>query len=77
MIETDGVEIILDRFNEGDVIKDTGSMLQMAFYVSVVAKDKMDFINKLRYVTENLKIYDENGTEFTEPTLPETEILNS
>lgn len=75
--EENGIEIITDRFNEGDTIENSGSMLQMAFYVSVVAKDKEDFINKLRFVTDNLKIYDESGKELTEPTLPIETILKA
>ena len=65
-----GVEIIMDRFSEGEEIIDSGSMLQMAYYISVVAKDRDEFILKLKTILDTLKIYDENGVELTEPTLP-------
>lgn len=71
----EGVEFILDRFREGDEIKESGSMLQMAFYVSIVARDRVEFIEKLRKITSVLKIYDVNGKELTEPTLPEKAIM--
>ncbi len=72
-----GVEIITSRFQEGDEIPATGSMLGMAFYLSVVAESKSTFVEKLRQVIDTLKIFDINGEELTEPQLPEEEILNA
>ena len=59
----DKVEVILDRFHEGDNVKDTNSMYRIAFYISIGASSDEETARKLKQINDTLHIYDENGLE--------------
>lgn len=72
-----GMELILDRYKVGDTIQSTGSMYGMAFYFSLVAKDREQFVERLKAITSVLKVFDEDGNELTEPDIPVEAIMNA
>lgn len=72
-----GVEMIVDHYQVGDTIPNTGSMYGMAFYFSLVAKNRQQFVERLKAVTSLLKIFDEEGNELTEPNIPIDAIMNA
>lgn len=59
----DKVEVILERFHEGDVIGTTNSMYQIAYYISIGASSNEETVRKLKKINDTLHIYNENGTE--------------
>ena len=65
----DGVEIILERFHVGDTVVECNNMSQIAYYICVAATDHTEFYTKLDRITRTLHIYDENGSELTDPML--------
>ena len=71
------IKILDSRYNVGDKIEKTGSMLQMAFQVALFAEDKSDLLTKVKKAMSILKIYDENDNELTDSYIPIDNILNS
>lgn len=63
--EEDGYYIIMNRYKAGDIIKKSDDMCQMAFYIGICALSKNEFINKVAYVNDTLKIIDDTGKDLT------------
>lgn len=57
------VEIIIERFQEGDVIPDKVSMHQVAFGICIVAENKEGLKEQVRKINHLLHIYDEEGKD--------------
>ena len=59
----DRVEIILERFHEGDQVGITNSMYQIAYYISFGAQTAKEATDMLKKINDTLQFYDEDGTE--------------
>ena len=59
----EAVEIIIERFQEGDVIPDEVSMHQVAFGICIVAENKEGLKEQVRKINHLLHIYDEEGKD--------------
>lgn len=59
----DGIEVNFERFHKGDEVQKTDSMLQLAYFISIIADDLKQMAEKVRKINETLHIYDENGKE--------------
>lgn len=59
----DGIEVNLERFHKGDEVKKSDSMLQLAYFISIIAVDREEMAEKIRKINETLHIYDENGKD--------------
>ena len=59
----DRVEVILERFHEGDQVGITNSMYQIAYYISIGASSNVETARKLKKINDTLHIYDENGVD--------------
>lgn len=65
--ELSGVELIFQRFHEGEEILKTDNMYQVAFEIGIIASDKEDMINKISDVNQFLHLYDENRRDLLIP----------
>ena len=59
----DKVEVILERFREGDQVSSANSMYQIAYYISIGASSDEETANKLKKINDILHLYDEDGDE--------------
>ena len=59
----DRVEVILERFHEGDQAGITNSMYQIAYYISIGASSDEEAARKLKAINDTLHFYDEDGNE--------------
>ena len=59
----DRVEVILERFHEGDQVDITNSMYQIAYYISIGASSDEEAARKLKAINDTLHFYDEDGNE--------------
>ena len=59
----DRVEVILERFHEGDQVDITNSMYQIAYYISIGASSDEEAAGKLKAINDTLHFYDEDGVE--------------
>lgn len=59
----DRVEVILERFHEGDRVGITDSMYQIAYYISLGAMSDEEAAVKLKAINDTLHLYDEVGNE--------------
>lgn len=63
----DGVNVVLERFHEGDTIPKADSMLQMAYYIGIIGKSQQELLDKLRRINEMLHLFDVEGKELLTP----------
>lgn len=63
----EGVQIVLDRFKVGDEIRETKNLLQVPFYLSVIADNRTEMIEKIKRIDSTLKVLDENGNNLLVP----------
>lgn len=59
----DPVEVILERYHEGDRTGITDSMYQIAYSISVGALSDKEAAVKLKAINDTLHLYDEGGNE--------------
>ncbi len=59
----DRVEVILERFHEGDRVGITNSMYQIAYYISLGATSDKEAAAILKAINDTLHLYDEDGNE--------------
>ena len=59
----DRVEVILERFHEGDQVRPTNSMYQIAYYISIGASSDEEAVRKLKAINDTLHLYDEADRE--------------
>ena len=59
----DRVEVILERFHEGDLVGISNSMYQIAYYISIGASSDEEAARKLKEINDTLHLYDEDGIE--------------
>lgn len=59
----DRVEVILERFHEGDQVGLSNSMYQIAYYISIGASSDEEAARKLKEINDTLHLYDEDGRE--------------
>ena len=59
----DRVEVILERFHEGDRVGNSNSMYQIAYYISFGASSDEETAEKLKTINDTLHLYDEDGRE--------------
>lgn len=59
----DRVEVILERFHEGDQIGISDSMYQNAYYISIGASSDEEAAGKIKKINDTLHLYDEAGME--------------
>ena len=59
----DQVEVILERFHEGDEVGISNSMYQIAYYFSIGASSDKEAADKLKKINDTLHLYDEDGQE--------------
>lgn len=62
-----GVNMILKRFHEGDEICETDNMLQMAYYLAVVADSREQLVQKICDINRTLNLYDAAGNNLLLP----------
>lgn len=63
----DRVEVILERFREGDRVGNTNSMYRIAYYISIGASSDEEAAGTLKKINDTLHIYDEDGSEMLVP----------
>ena len=62
-----GVHIVLKRFAQGETIQATDNMLQIAYYLTIVADCRAQLIQKIQTINQTLHLYDEQGRELLLP----------
>ncbi|MGN1014129.1 MAG: ATP-grasp domain-containing protein [Butyricicoccus sp.] len=62
-----GVQITLKRFAEGGEIEQTDNMLQIAYYIAVVADNWEQLMQMIQTINGTLHIYNEQGEELLLP----------
>lgn len=60
---TSGMRILWERFKEGDYIYETGNMYQMAFGISVIARDQEEMKERIDFINKTLHIFDDKEQE--------------
>ena len=51
----------------GDEIRETKNLLQVPFYLSVIADNRTEMIEKIKRIDSTLKVLDENGNNLLVP----------
>ena len=63
----EGVNVVVERFHEGDIIPKADSMFQMAYYIGIIGKSQREVVDKLKKINETLHLYDPDGRELLTP----------
>ena len=63
----EGVNVVVERFHEGDIIPKADSMFQMAYYIGIIGNNQREVIDKLKNINETLHLYDSEGRELLTP----------
>ena len=61
--EEEGIDVADQRFSVGDIVPTETSMLQIAFRISIVAKNKTELQSKVRLINQYLHMYSIDGKE--------------
>lgn len=61
--EEEGIDVADQRFSVGDIVPTETSMLQIAFRISIVAKNKTELQAKVRLINQYLHMYSIDGKE--------------
>lgn len=63
----DGLTVVMDRYRVGDEIMETYSMVQMAYYITILADNPRGIVKKVKWINDILKVCDATGRNLLVP----------
>lgn len=65
--KTEGLSVIMDRYSVGDEIRETLSMVQMAYFITILADNPQQIADRVRWINEILCVCDAEGKNLLIP----------
>lgn len=72
-----GISVVMDRYHAGDEIQETRSMIQIAYFITILADNSKEIVKKIKWINDTLKLYDTDGENLLVPFKEYSRILES
>lgn len=64
---TDGITVAMERFRPGDTVEKTDNLIQVGWFLEIVAGSSAELADKIRMINHNLQLLDTNGKSLMLP----------